>query len=777
MSDTLKQIIRIIKCKNIRSILLEACNNRMNFNLSTVKEKEKYVIVIIISNLIKNYELKDFTWKNLCELQNINLYEMLKMIKAQNNSNLNLRVEFMISAYEKKARLPGHIFYKNIILDIFITVCQKSNKGILPFLEARNRGSVRNVEKWGEDSLFLSKILNDYPREVSMNYMIIGAYSRKDEKYGEGVININCNTENKFLKTLYNDFYQFYNLNGSNNKCLRVFYYIFSERTKELNISSFNDFNFKILQDIYEELVRIEKKEKFHYLYGSIIMFYRFLVKKSREEGCKINLTNIEKDAVMSDGLVKILKGRYSLVEYNPLEKVPSFDKICIIPNRYTMRNSYTRNSESLFIDFTNIDKRIRGIYKDFFWNNNGSIFNKKSGITIIKEFTEYILKNSKNKGEFINSENIYLYRKYLEEKYEYSKKTAIKCRLKAVRKFLKYYVSISEDYESMEVKIIFDILTLRGLEVFDGGEVITANDLKLIYAKLVEREKIHKFGKLYTLVFELFNYSNLRLGEILNLKVDCICGNSGKRYIKYFPKIGGKELVYIPIDERIETIVLEAKRITDRYRGNTLIDEYIFIEQYLRVAGGNKRIKFGGVFTGIIHELNESLEKKYYKPMNIRHTYMNTVCNEAIKKNLSLKDIEGITNDSVKTIRKYYQDRNRVELMAEIMSGVTISNVDIDGRILKNDKKLKAKNVKGNLGKCTENMCNFDIAECLICRNFITFINRKNIFLKKIKECDQIIHSTNNELLKMEKISEKKLLAKYFAEIMKLEIEEKNNA
>ena len=112
----------------------------------------------------------------------------------------------------------------------------------------------------------------------------------------------------------------------------------------------------------------------------------------------------------------------------------------------------------------------------------------------------------------------------------------------------------------------------------------------------------------------------------------------------------------------------------------------------------------------------------------------MNKVCEEAEMSKLSFSEIESITNDSVKTIRKYYQKRDTVEVMAEVMAGVTISDVSINGTILKNEIQ-KSTSVKGNLGKCNNEECTFDIAECLICKHFITFINRKSTFIKSIEK------------------------------------------
>ncbi|WP_297637773.1 hypothetical protein [uncultured Clostridium sp.] len=154
----------------------------------------------------------------------------------------------------------------------------------------------------------------------------------------------------------------------------------------------------------------------------------------------------------------------------------------------------------------------------------------------------------------------------------------------------------------------------------------------------------------------------------------------------------------------------------------------------------------------------------------------MNKVCDEAREHNLGFSEIKAITNDSVKTIRKYYQQRNRIELIAESMFGIMINDVNCEGEILVSEEKSKLRCTKDNLGQCSENKCKFDLAECLICKNFITFINRKNAFMERVKECDREIEETDNKFIREEKLYEKKLLVKYITGIIKLEEKERGH-
>lgn len=745
-----------LKEKVAKVILKESGRNQ-----SEKSQKENIVIKILICDLLIKYKLEDLNWKNLCLLQNIEINKELDKRKNMYPENLINIVNSMIKSYEKMVNWDGFNFYRVSILSIYSEVYIDNIDGIKCFLKCNKRINLRDIREFGKESILVSEIQNDFPYKSMMNQMIAVKYSRHDKKYGTGYININCNTTNKFLKKLYLKFYEFYNLDGSNNRGLRIFYYFFSKIVEYDKINNYIDLNFYILKKSYKEIKSIVQNEKIKKsLEIKLIALYRFLINLSDNSNINLGLNDMEKEAIMSDSVCKILNEEYTIYHYNPNENIPIEDKICIVPNEYTISNSNNSNYKLIFINFTDVSKSFYSIFKLYVWSNYGNIREKKKNINFLKKFFSFIDQYSNENKQNINLESIYLFRKILEDKYKNN--MTLKGYLKSLRSFLNFY----RKYNYIDEKI-FDVLTLKGLEKSCGGNIITNNDLKSIYKEFLRLEKENRYGRLYTLVFEIFIYSNFRLGEITNLNIDCIYEENYKSYIKYFPKVGGKELVRIIIDEKIKRALKEAISFSNKYRKDDLLSKYIFIEEYSRKSGGIKRIDFPKYLKNIIKNIEGNLEKKYYISTNIRHTYMNKVCEEANKKNLSFLEIEAITNDCLKTIRKYYQQRDRIELMA----GVTISDVNINGEILNSEEEIEEKKiVKNRLGRCKEKECNFDIAECLICNNFVTFINRKNVFLNEINKCNVEIENTKNEFIRKEKIYEKKLLAKYLAEIIKIE-------
>lgn len=745
LKSQVMSFVRNVKNEKAK-IILEKNVERLYEEKLNMFRKEKLFIIVFIGEIIKEYSDEDFTWESMTKNQNIDKIKFLE-------NNYCLVKKFLskgqINIWREDKREIGGIFYKEILCDIYSQIVKDGE--ISKFFQAKNKRLLGKYNK-----IFF----NDYPVGVKLSYMIVCEYSKENKK----IININCNTDNQLLKSIYKEFYDKYNTEGSNNIRLRTFFYYFSEILRKFKIKKYEEVNFEIIRNIYVEFMNIENIVKIRKIRDYSYEIFRFLIDKQKYERIDLNLEEAEKKALRTKVIGRILRENFKAVYYMPLENEPSSNKFCIIPNENLLKNSNKNNLAVLYCDIERVNSAFRLVVKEYIWNNDGNLRDKVGKLGVLYKFLEYITKDGNCD---ITLKKVYKYRQILECKTQ--NLNGLKSKLKVLRKFLKFY---KEKYEFDDK--VFDIFSLSSLEKPRGGEIITNNDLKLIYNEFLNLENKYENGKLYTIAFEICIYSNLRIGAILNLSRDCISKDGDRTYINYFPKTGGKEKIKVAINPKIEKLILKAIEITESLCIEQELSEYIFIEKYLRISGGVKRIAFSKYFKKIIQNLSGKLDKNNYTTQNIRDTYMNKVCDEARENNLSFSEIKAITNDSVKTIRKYYQQRNRVELMAENMFGIMINDVSCEGKILVNEEKNELKIIKDNLGKCAKNECVFDVAECLICKNFITFMNRKNVFIEKVKECDSIIQETNNKFVKEEKLYEKKLLTKYITEIIKLEQGEK---
>src|SRR5699024_9963724 len=147
------------------------------------------------------------------------------------------------------------------------------------------------------------------------------------------------------------------------------------------------------------------------------------------------------------------------------------------------------------------------------------------------------------------------------------------------------------------------------------------------------------------------------------------------------------------------------------------------FIEPVQRKVNNKlKIVNFAYVFKKVLKKVEDKLENKNYTVNNLRHTYINNVYKEGAKLNYSLPKLAAITNNGYKTAKMYYRKYNEIELYVEALSGVTLTDVDVNGEIMKGSNTEHKNSVKNDLGKCKESSCVFEAMECLICPHFVTF-------------------------------------------------------
>ena len=170
----------------------------------------------------------------------------------------------------------------------------------------------------------------------------------------------------------------------------------------------------------------------------------------------------------------------------------------------------------------------------------------------------------------------------------------------------------------------------------------------------------------------------------------------------------------------------------------------------------------------------SDVLEKVKYTAYNLRQMYKTAIYNEGSKENVSLIILEKLTGTKYKTDIKHYILSNDISLYAEIFSGVTISDVNIKGEII-NEQQIDLLNpVEDGLGACKRECCEIDnMYKCLICTNFVTSVSRKNKFKNKIQANKITLQKDISEYQKNYLLSENKIYAAYYAEIIKLEGEQ----
>lgn len=780
----IKERADLIKSKEIKAIYCKLFEDSLE-GYEVYKRDNKFEMVIwnLVREVIKDYDLEEFNWSLLCELQNIDICKHIEKLKGTQSNQDNL-IDKMINFFKNGKAAIGWLKYEDIINQMYIELSNERElykydniceiKKYREFIVEKNKVNLKRALEVGTDSEFFLKIITNYPIGSKYDNLIsINYYLEKSNRYQD--ININCNIDNNLIKECIKEFYKELIRNNVdvNIEAFRIFSYYLGECSKDKWIRSYKDFDILLLRGLYKKLNNIEEKfgfrnlNKNHVNYS--VQFYRFLQIKYKIDYGKSLFDEITNKILLNKNIGKILSGDYDVLYFNRLEEVPVSDKFCVIPNDYITRSADSRNGNFLYISLFELAYIYRKDYKEFLWYETGSDIKSKINVsTYVFEFLNDLVEFKKLNANVIGIDSEisiipdeFLYEYRLEKEIEYDNLGGLKSVLKAVRKYLKYY---KKKYKISDNSM--DILNLTGLEKSNGGKPITKNDKNVILKGFIELEGVEKYGKLFTIIFEIFLISNLRIGEILNLNINCL--NTEKTHIRCYTKKSKGKMIEKPVSPRVVRLIEQAIEFTNSYREKGFYDDYIFIHPFSRSVGKvNKRVNFNKHFEKVIKYVYDDLEIKDYHPYCIRHTYMNEVCEEARNNDLPVKMVESITGDSRKTIRRYYEKRDSMEPMAKRMFGIKFANVDIKGTILKCDDK-KYKQVRNDLGGCTKEKCMLDSGECLRCNYFRTFINRIPRFEREILECEKIISETKNELTKKEMVSYKELLNLYLQGLYK---------
>lgn len=589
---------------------------------------------------------------------------------------------------------------------------------------------------------------------------------------------IDVDYEADFIRDIFESFLNSYRKESINSKCIRIFIKSFSESLKGLEIENIGGLNENIFYKQYDfynklddELRNREYLKSASKLKNYLVAFYRFISNEYIEIH-NLQFTNIFMQKINSKNFYKYYEERFSFMYFSILDDVPKEDKICILPNKNIRRNASGRNSRWQSFDFSKCNERYKKDLKIFVWNNYsvGSLNNyldlvKFLNMSAEKQYFGKIINLLADKDKEFNEEFLWDYR--IKVYSENENKNNVKAVFKIVRKYLKYF---KEKYNVVNTDI--DILSLANLDVYKGGEVITEKDTKLIFQEFKDREKIDSRIKIYRIVFELFISSKLRIGEILNLTRNCLIQTqNGKYEISYLGKMTNQSYKEEIFSEKIINLIKEAIKATDGISPEKSMNkDYIFIERYDSTHNLDaKIINFDYEFRKIIKTLSSKLDKTCYTPNNIRDTFIDNVYTEGIQNDLSIQDISLITGNSYKTANKHYRQRDKMLNYLEAMNRVSIANVDLNGVIIEGNEEQhleKMNPVKNNLGNCNSDRCDFEIGECLICKNFVTYTSRKKRFEEEIEKVNKHLEEINSEYEMEELMLNRKLLVKFLYEM-----------
>ena len=555
-----------------------------------------------------------------------------------------------------------------------------------------------------------------------------------------------------------------------------VFLGNFNESIKDLKISSIDDFSMQSFKHQIEYYKSFNNSD----LFTLLNTFYFYLANNYNPE--LIKKDGFDSRVLQKTALAHLIADGYELIKYNQIEDVPKVDKwiFCYSSNNET--NSMISTSNCKCIDFTVINNKIyRNWYKYYIWKYNASLYTRFHTISRATLFFNYIddLKKGKElsiyakktENENITLNEIIAYKNYIMNTYENNRTR--NSHIYTTRTILKF---IHEDNLVELPNGVFYYLTHKLDSNYDNTKTIPDEDLKKISEFMKEKAKENVNNAVYYLAFYIALETEFRSSQLFGLKIDCVRETSKKNeYVLVSKtKTSNNEEIEQPITTYVKAHIDEVLKLTQEYRDNNVISD---ISSYLFIIKGNLkdsyRVMSTPYFNAYLQKCCKELSLPLYSYNNLRDTHM-TKAEEFIIRN-QMSDMEqGILSGhrSPNTDTKHYIDTQIKDLL-ESVHGVIIGNVDVGGKIkeeLPNDITTKENSVSNNCGYCNCKNCNdFSFLDCILCKDFVTTIDKLPYFEEQVKVIDEKIKNASINHDKEDLVNIKRLYLGFIQKILEI--------
>ena len=572
----------------------------------------------------------------------------------------------------------------------------------------------------------------------------------------------------------------------------KVFIYHFSRSIKHYSIDfkSIYDFNYSLFSKQYKYYKKINFDD--HKATTILNRFYIFLLKYIDKNDIKHTIftteDKIDLNYLRRGNFSVLYENGFRLVFLNPFDSIPNEDRWLVVPNGAEKKTISRKHYEYSPIDFSLVKSKLfKNALKSWYWNSDKSIYTRDKSYYLIVKFIIFLLDlhNKKNKSNVffirdksipdrnynVTTNDIINYKAYIRNKYDnsYSRNSSIA----SIKEFLSYC--------KIEGLLDIEITAFDYLRGFTKDEIkpnpIKKEDLDLIVGKykqlynsgnLIEKEMFY--------IIYLCLTTSLRINEVLKLERKCLVENMKKnqfsiRYsiddlddielkstLNLLRKNGKGEYKEKNIDKYTEKIIRQAIKDTEHLRELTEKDTSKYIFLYKGIQNSIKVISIGMVqnnFKKVISEL--PLSTKDYTLYNLRDTFMSNIYDIGKKNNLSIEEIHMATDHKdISTTIKHYRNSD-IKSYLEAFYGIKLGNIEIRGgvaynldNVIKDVKDVKEIIVSDSCGYCKKKGCgdSYNI-DCLICKNFITTIDRIPFFDNRIKNLD---YQIENETIEHEK-------------------------
>lgn len=727
-SKSIFNLLNTIDDKDLRKSIQEflTCSS-VQLEDSSFYQKNAYKAAYCVKEFIHTFKevkptLKSMNWQTYCEM----MHRVTNSVRSDDTKTVRVLIK---SYYSNLYFNENTIDNFDYIEEYFLTT------------EARFSRMKNEIET--------TRILTNFP----LNSKVFQISQVATQANGTIKVNIFLNTENNFLLQLLKRFIPYYLKKDIGRKKVldingRVFFYYF-EQSLNQKVKSIQDFNGNIFKGQYEFYSKLVLDVKT--VITLLKAFYLFINDLFLEENgvYLFDRVDFNRNLIRNGWFTKYLEEGYTIIFRSNFEDVPNYDKWLIVKKAETQQAMYTHSNISL--DFTKIkDDSFKKELKSYIWNLNISDKYLVKIFSVLTDFLNYItdyycnsydLKVGKNTEPFTN----FLVLQYIEKvKVEAKSKNSkdevafYNIRIGTVKNYLNHIKSF----------YLIDELTINQLKTKAikniKGNPISYEEIKVISEEFNSLVDSSLDGELFNIVFKLSLTTKLRLGEILNLKSNCIVEKfENYGVISYTSKTSKFKLEEFLIEDVL--LIEKAINLTEERRNNAHdeLRNYIFITENKRKYKNELTLigsRYSQEFTRIIKKLyNQGKIKKNYIPYNARDTFINEAWKMVEDDLISILEVKAITGNTANVAAKHYRNREtRRYIEATYM--IIIGDVSINGEILESEEALgNLESVEQGAGACSSIQCikledeNSDY-KCLTCSKFVTSFTRKEIFEKRLE-------------------------------------------
>lgn len=481
-------------------------------------------------------------------------------------------------------------------------------------------------------------------------------------------------------------------------------------------------------------------------------------------------------------GLCQLLASGFEIVNLNPIETIPDADKWILCYSDKFASNSEVKTSNTKIVDFTKINnKTYRFWCKYFIWKSPNSLSSKLTSMNVFATFFNYIddLKNGKilslyakkNNTIDISVNEIVAYRNYIITSYQ-NNRTILR-HIYDTRAILKF---IQDNNIAEFPSGIYYYLTYKLNSKYDNTKAIPDEELKQLSAYMNNKSTENTINELFYLAFYIALETEFRPSQIFSLKIDCVSETAKKNefIITSKTKTSANEPIEQPITIYVKKHIDRILALTQKYRVKNSIAD---ISSYLFLMPSDRKNAYKiitpDLFNTYLKNCCKELNLPLYTCQNLRDTHM-TKAEEFVIRN-QLSDMEqnilsGHRSPNVDT--KHYIDTQIKDLL-ESVHGVIIGDIDISGHIHENlpaDIKTQENCVSNGCGYCNSKNCeNFSFLDCLLCKDFVTTVDRLPYFQEQVKILDKKIKSATIPHDKEDFVNIKRLYLGFIQQILEI--------